>query len=204
MENEEIKRKRKLLTEALRNGKLDVSTEIISSNDCVKDDSTNASCFIPRNRGGDWYYVENSLNHPYIVKFINRYPNYKRYYERYAGITVPPEAHNYQFYPNPIEIDENTSDIIFIIVDRYSIFSLDVSEIKRHFAQNNEQEDLFMDNNNVNNDAIAARRRALAEALRQGEPVVVTPTGEVGTKEEMQDNGLSGIQVPDGKLAKED
>ena len=38
-----------------------------------------------------------------------------------------------------------------------------------------------MDNNNANNDAIAARRRALAEALRQGEPVVVSPTGEVGT-----------------------
>ena len=61
-----------------------------------------------------------------------------------------------------------------------------------------------MENNNVNNDAIAARRRALAEALRQGEPVVVTPTGEVGQKEEMQDNGLSGIEVPQGKLAKED
>ncbi len=61
-----------------------------------------------------------------------------------------------------------------------------------------------MDNNNANNDAIAARRRALAEALRQGEPVVVSPTGEVGTKEEMQDSGLSGIQVPDGKLARED
>ncbi len=58
-----------------------------------------------------------------------------------------------------------------------------------------------MDNNNVNSETIAARRRALAEALRQGEPVVVTPTGEVGTKNEMQDNGLSGIQVPDGKLA---
>lgn len=58
-----------------------------------------------------------------------------------------------------------------------------------------------MDNNNVNSETIAARRRALAEALRQGEPVVVTPTGEVGTKDEIQDNGLSGIQVPDGKLA---
>lgn len=56
-------------------------------------------------------------------------------------------------------------------------------------------------NNNPNSDAIAARRRALAEALRQGEPVVVTPTGEVGKKEDMQDNGLSGIEVPDGKLA---
>ena len=58
-----------------------------------------------------------------------------------------------------------------------------------------------MENNNVNNDAIAARRRALAEALRQGEPVVVTPTGEVGQKDAMQDNGLSGIEVTQGPLA---
>ena len=54
-----------------------------------------------------------------------------------------------------------------------------------------------------NNDVIAARRRALAEALRTGEPVVVTPTGEVEMKDEAQENGLSGIQVPDGKLARE-
>lgn len=54
-----------------------------------------------------------------------------------------------------------------------------------------------MDNNN--NDAIAARRRALAEALRTGEPVVVTPTGEVEMKQDAQENGMSGIQVPDGK-----
>ena len=58
-----------------------------------------------------------------------------------------------------------------------------------------------MDNSNVNSETIAARRKALAEALRQGEPVVVTPTGEVGTREEMQNNGLSGIEPPDGKLA---
>lgn len=58
-----------------------------------------------------------------------------------------------------------------------------------------------MDNNS---DVIAARRRALAEALRTGEPVVVTPTGEVEMKDEAQENGLSGIQVPDGKLAKGD
>ena len=59
-----------------------------------------------------------------------------------------------------------------------------------------------MDNNN--NDALAARRRALAEALRTGEPVVVTPTGEVERKQDAQENGMSGIQVPDGKLARED
>ncbi|MBQ6603141.1 MAG: hypothetical protein IKG08_09430 [Eubacterium sp.] len=56
-----------------------------------------------------------------------------------------------------------------------------------------------MDNNN--NDVVAARRRALAEALRQGEPVVVSPSGQVATKEEMQDTGMTAIQVPDGKLA---
>ena len=29
------------------------------------------------------------------------------------------------------------------------------------------------------------------EAFRQGEPVIVSPTGKVGKKEEMQENGLS-------------
>lgn len=56
-------------------------------------------------------------------------------------------------------------------------------------------------NGNVNPDAIAARRRALAEALRTGAPVVVTATGEVEKKEEAEDQGMSGIQVPNGKLA---
>lgn len=52
-----------------------------------------------------------------------------------------------------------------------------------------------------NQDIVAARRRALAEALRQGEPVVVAPSGEVEFKEEAQESGLAAIQVPDGKLA---
>ena len=57
------------------------------------------------------------------------------------------------------------------------------------------------ENNTPNSDAIAARRRALAEALRNGEPVVVTASGEVEKKDDAADQGLSGIQVPDGKLA---
>ena len=60
-----------------------------------------------------------------------------------------------------------------------------------------------MDNNNNNNDVVAARRRALAEALRTGEPVVVAPSGEVETKEDADRQGMSGIQVPNGKLAVE-
>nr|DAZ40342.1 MAG TPA: Protein of unknown function DUF61 [Caudoviricetes sp.] len=55
--------------------------------------------------------------------------------------------------------------------------------------------------NTTNNDAVAARRRALAEALRSGEPVVVTATGEVEKKDDADDQGMSGITVPQGKLA---
>ena len=53
----------------------------------------------------------------------------------------------------------------------------------------------------TNEAAIAARRRALAEALRTGEPVVVTASGEVEKMEDAQAQGMSGIQGPDGKLA---
>ena len=56
-----------------------------------------------------------------------------------------------------------------------------------------------MDNNN---DAVAARRRALAEALRNGQPTVVTPSGEVEFQSDAEESGHTGIQVPDGKLAK--
>lgn len=60
------------------------------------------------------------------------------------------------------------------------------------------KEDNSMESNEA---AIAARRRALAEALRTGEPVVVTATGEVEKKDDAQAQGMTGIQVPDGKLA---
>lgn len=56
-------------------------------------------------------------------------------------------------------------------------------------------------NNNNNNDIIAARRQALAEALRQGGPVAVTPTGEVVNKNDVQSTGMATMDVPDGKLA---
>lgn len=57
-----------------------------------------------------------------------------------------------------------------------------------------------MDNNT--NDAVAARRRALAEALRTGEPVVVTASGEVEFKDEAEEQGIANtIQVPQSKLA---
>ena len=50
-------------------------------------------------------------------------------------------------------------------------------------------------------DAVAARRRALAAALRSGEDVVVTPSGEVEFQSEAEEKGHTAIQVPDGKLA---
>lgn len=46
-----------------------------------------------------------------------------------------------------------------------------------------------------------ARRRALAEALRSGQDVVVTPSGQVETKQEATEQGQTAIAVPEGKLA---
>jgi hypothetical protein len=54
---------------------------------------------------------------------------------------------------------------------------------------------------NPDADAVVARRRALANALRGGEDVVVTPSGEVEFKDEAEAQGHTAIQVPDGKLA---
>lgn len=51
------------------------------------------------------------------------------------------------------------------------------------------------------NNAIAQRRRALAEALRTNGEVVVTPTGEVEFKEEAENSDTPAISVPEGKLA---
>jgi len=50
--------------------------------------------------------------------------------------------------------------------------------------------------------AVAARRAALAAALRGGEDVVVTPSGEVEFQSEAEEMGHTAIQVPDGKLAR--
>jgi hypothetical protein len=50
-------------------------------------------------------------------------------------------------------------------------------------------------------EAVAARRRALAAALRSGEDVVVTPSGEVEFESEAEEQGHTAIKVPDGKLA---
>jgi len=63
-----------------------------------------------------------------------------------------------------------------------------------------------MNNNPTGNnaDAVAARRRALAEALRSGEDVVVTPSGGVEFQSEAEEQGHTAIRVPDGKLAKRD
>lgn len=60
-----------------------------------------------------------------------------------------------------------------------------------------------MDNNqnNQNEAAVLARRRALAAALKNGQDVVVAPSGEVEFKQEAQAEGQTAIQVPSGKLA---
>lgn len=154
--------------------------------------------FIPRCIYEDYYYAEDNMGNPYVVYFLNRCSGFADYYRNKEGIQVPPEKP----YPSiTITIDdEYRTQTTFFQILRHSVLCLDISEILSKFRNYNKSEDTIMDNN-VNNDAVAARRKALAEALRSGEPVVVTPSGEVEKKEDAQDQGMSGIQVPQGKLA---
>ena len=59
-------------------------------------------------------------------------------------------------------------------------------------------------NNLPNDDEAAARRRALASALRNGDDVVVNPSGNVEFPEEAQATGETAITVPNAKLANGD
>lgn len=161
-------------------------------------EKTTDGYFVPKCIYEDYYYAEDNLGNPYVVLFLNRCSGYTDYYGDKVGIPVPPERP----YPNiTITIDDNylTQATVFQIL-RHSVMVLNISEVLNKFINFNRLEDTIMDNN-VNNDAVAARRRALAEALRTGEPVVVTATGEVEKKEDAEDQGMSGIQVPNGKLA---
>ena len=52
-------------------------------------------------------------------------------------------------------------------------------------------------------DPVLARRRAIAEAIRKGEVIFISPSGEPEFQSEAQEQGHTAIQVPDGKLAYE-
>lgn len=53
-----------------------------------------------------------------------------------------------------------------------------------------------------NNDVVAARRRALQEAIHSGETVMVSPTGQVQLPGESDDPTRPGISVPQVSLLK--
>lgn len=53
----------------------------------------------------------------------------------------------------------------------------------------------------INQDAVAARKRALALALANGEDTRVMPSGELELEKDLLDSDTPGIQVPTGKLA---
>ncbi len=194
MDNEAITRHRRELIESL-----------VAVEENPAADTHNSEC-APDSRGVsqprviyfDYYYVNDSQGNPYVAYFKNCCHTSKDYYERIFanGIPVPPENH---YLPTiTINIYDDTGDIYYQVL-QHSILCVNVSQVKEKFLGIPKQEVLTMDNSNEA--AIAARRRALAEALRTGEPVVVTATGEVEKKDDAQAQGISGIQVPDGKLA---
>lgn len=50
-------------------------------------------------------------------------------------------------------------------------------------------------------DIAAQRRKAIAEALKKGEPVVVSPSGQVEKLDDIPEDTTDMIEVPEGKLA---
>ena len=194
MESNESNGHRKIIADPLRNDEYNDDSKPNNN------DISSQPLYIPKHIFGNWYYVEDSIGRPYKVNFVNRCGNSKRNQD-FEGIDIPPEDYNFHGKHLRIVVNNETSTTYLSVMDRYSCLCLDITKIKEEFNKSMKQEDFKMDNNNVNSDAVAARRRALAEALRSGEPVVVTASGEVEKKEDAQDQGLSGIQVPQGKLA---
>ncbi len=62
-----------------------------------------------------------------------------------------------------------------------------------------------MNDNNATAEDLAARRRAIQERLKSGiadgNPIVVSPSGQVEFQSEAISNGENSIQPPVGKLA---
>lgn len=197
MEKSEIAERRRLLAEALRKGNPDYGVGSIPQEQI---DLDSRKLCVPEHLFSNWFRVYDSLGNPINALFVNRMSNQKS--DDLEGIVVPPENHNGAKIIS-IEISEETPDKYLSVLDRYSCLCMDLSKVKSEFRNRTSQkhQEVIVVDNNANSEAVAARRRALAEALRTGAPVVVTASGEVEKKEDAQEQGLAGIQVPDGKLA---
>ncbi len=65
--------------------------------------------------------------------------------------------------------------------------------------------EMSMNPNGTSAEELAARRRAIQEQLKSGmangDPIVVSPSGQVEFQSEANENGENFIQPPSGKLA---
>lgn len=53
----------------------------------------------------------------------------------------------------------------------------------------------------VEEDAAAAKRREIMERLKNGQPVNITPSGQVVEPTDAQAQGVRTLKAPEGKLA---
>ena len=89
--------------------------------------------YVPKHIIGDWYYAEDSLGDPVTIHFINKCICCTDCNRRnFEGIEVPPENHCHGQIKE-ITVDSNTTDMCFVILDRYSYLALDIAEIKNKF-----------------------------------------------------------------------
>jgi len=53
----------------------------------------------------------------------------------------------------------------------------------------------------ASDDAAAAKRKQIAEALKRGEDVVITPSGQVAQSDDPTVDTQNALKAPEGKLA---
>ncbi len=53
----------------------------------------------------------------------------------------------------------------------------------------------------ASDDAAAAKRKQIAEALKRGEDVVITPSGQVAQSDDPAIDTQNSLKAPEGKLA---
>lgn len=140
MEDGELKRRRKLLAQALRQGKPDY----FSLKDCDNQKSSpTQQLYIPKQISDNWYYAEDSLGNPVMIHFINQCIDCFDRNRISEGIKLPADNHNSCGKTIEIAIDHDTTDTYFVVLDRYSCLALDITNVKKTLlqAQATEQEE---------------------------------------------------------------
>lgn len=132
MERGELERRRKLLAQALRQGKPDYFSLKGSDN---QESSPTQQLYVPKQVSRNLYYAEDSLGNPVTIHFINKCNDCLDRKRGSEGIKLPADNHNSRGRTIEIAIDRDTTDTYSVVLDRYSCLALDITNVKKTLLQ---------------------------------------------------------------------